>query len=295
VMNSMLGTSDDLKVLVNFGDRGVTGDSAVGWKTMSDALFGGNSECTFEVVADPETDEDDDPQSETPDGGTKRIEKEGQEEKKNVCEEEFRVPTNKVPVRKVHDHRLDERPLHIRELEAKKEEEERRQIERNTVHVLPKVKGWAQRTTTGPSRRGVFSGHISLQKRNDALENTGFCGAIYPIPWYNQTVTNCEVFVLRVKTDGRQYKVNLQNDSFIPDDLYQGVIDIKANEWRTIKLKLQNFALTSRGVLKPDQRVMDSNTISSIGFSIEDGKDGPFRLEIDWALCAFDMDTPVPM
>lgn len=288
MLNSMVETNtDEIHTLVYFG-AGEGADNAEGWETMSDALFGGNSECTFEIVTDPALTEE---------------EQDAADEKRMLAAAaaddgvEYRVPSADNPVREVYKEE-DERPLRLRQLADMAKAKEDNEVAKKQIKVvrkLPKVKAPNQPDPTPPTRRAVFSGHTSLEVNNDDLENTGFCGARFEIPWYMQEITNHEVFVLRVKSDGRQYKLNLQNDSFIPDDLYQGMINIEPGVWKTIKLELQNFGLTSRGVLKPDQRAFDSNTLTSIGFGIDDGKEGPFRLEIEWAICAYDLETAVPM
>jgi len=87
---------------------------------------------------------------------------------------------------------------------------------------------------------------------------------------------------LRVRSDGRPYRINVRCDSFNPDDMYQG--DMKGlppGEWTTLTLYLHNLVLTGRGRIRSSGRKLDGNEeLRSIGFLLADEVDGPFQLDI---------------
>ena len=82
-----------------------------------------------------------------------------------------------------------------------------------------------------------------------------------------------------MRTDGRTYGINLDVDSFFTGELFQGFLTLPASpEWRTVILPFEKFVLTRGG--RFTERYLDRRQVRSLGFSITDGKHGPFRLEI---------------
>lgn len=90
--------------------------------------------------------------------------------------------------------------------------------------------------------------------------------------------------VMRVKSDGRGYKVRLQTNAF-----YRGraiafeafLPDTPAGQWTkiTIPLKTLKGSIFGRPVSGAE---FDASSARSIGFILADGTDGPFALEIEW-------------
>ena len=88
---------------------------------------------------------------------------------------------------------------------------------------------------------------------------------------------------LRVKSDGRTYKVTLKSDAFLRGRAvsFQGEIPVTtAGEWADVivqfdDLKGSIFGRPVRGAK------FNKDAVSELGIIIADGTDGPFRLEID--------------
>ena len=144
---------------------------------------------------------------------------------------------------------------------------------------------WGGKSKASFSTEGVaaFTGFTSLEKPTDVgVGRTGFCAARSE-PWPDQEVIDCDDYAsieLVVRSDGRVYAVNLDVDSFFTGELYQGFINLPASpEWRTIVLPFEQFMLTRGGRATVRQRYLDRCHVRSIGFSISDGREGPFRFE----------------
>lgn len=90
--------------------------------------------------------------------------------------------------------------------------------------------------------------------------------------------------VMRVKSDGRGYKVRLQTNAF-----YRGraiafetlLPDTPKDEWAKITIPLNTLkgSIFGRPIAGAE---FDAASARSIGFILADGQDGPFSLEIEW-------------
>lgn len=89
---------------------------------------------------------------------------------------------------------------------------------------------------------------------------------------------------MRVKTDGRQYKLTLRSDARYRGRSvsFQAPLPVtKPNEWEDITilfsdLKASVFGRPVRGA------EFNKDEVGEIGIIIADGKDGPFEMKIDW-------------
>lgn len=134
------------------------------------------------------------------------------------------------------------------------------------------------------ARSAAFRGVTSLELPADgAASRTGFCAA-RSSPWPDHELVDCDDYgalELCLRTDGRTYGINLDVDSFFTGELFQGFLTLPASrEWRTVILPFEKFVLTRGGRFTERQRHLDRRQVRSLGFSITDGKHGPFRLEI---------------
>jgi NADH dehydrogenase [ubiquinone] 1 alpha subcomplex assembly factor 1 len=125
----------------------------------------------------------------------------------------------------------------------------------------------------GMARDGaVFSGRVSL------VNNGGF--ASVRSPPIEQNLKGCDVFVLRVRGDGRCYKFTVRTEAGTDTPRYQCVLATKRGEWQDHSLNLKDFAPTFRGRALNNVPPLDASRITLVGFLISDKQDGPFRLEI---------------
>jgi NADH dehydrogenase [ubiquinone] 1 alpha subcomplex assembly factor 1 len=144
----------------------------------------------------------------------------------------------------------------------------------------------------------LFEGNISTKlpaDRPDVLK-TGFAA------WRNQDLGNTlfgELFwnvdsymymALRVKSDGRNYFVNIQTDSIVDTDIHQHRLYTKEHQgsngpgdpgrWETVLIKWHEFVRTNLGVITEPQSEMLRQKIKSVGIGMTDRSPGPYKLAI---------------
>ena len=91
-------------------------------------------------------------------------------------------------------------------------------------------------------------------------------------------------FVMRVRGDGRTYQLDtrIQSPNSRRDISYRADFKTVANEWTEVKVPFSTFKPSWRGSdLEGRVPTFDPAKLSSMGIMIYDGKDGPFRLEVD--------------
>ena len=134
-----------------------------------------------------------------------------------------------------------------------------------------------------------FHGLISteLPRNNPQVQRTGFVGwrnKDRPRTIFGRSLWDLDPFallVLRVKSDGRKYFVNLQTESIVPTDIHQHRLHTrKVGEWETVFIDFKSFVRTNHGeVVEPQSEMMRQKT-RSIGFSLTDRLPGPFDIAI---------------
>ena len=95
------------------------------------------------------------------------------------------------------------------------------------------------------------------------------------------TLTKDDVIVIRVKGDGREYKLNVYDQPNLNDFSYRQTFKTKKNQWIEVELPVSKFVATWRGRVFPNQK-LDSSNVAGLGFLLGDKKAGPFKLEIEW-------------
>jgi monofunctional biosynthetic peptidoglycan transglycosylase len=86
---------------------------------------------------------------------------------------------------------------------------------------------------------------------------------------------------LRVKGDGKRYKLSLATDSRFDAVMYQAGFETEEDAWRVVRLPFSSFVPTYHGRTLTDAPPIDRGHILSFGFLIADRQEGVFRLEVD--------------
>lgn len=152
------------------------------------------------------------------------------------------------------------------------------------------------------SRVGVFSGVVTTEN------NGGFC-QIRAANLGGINLTGYDGLELRVRGDGKRYKINLKN-SMEPEFVFQVSFDtVKSTEWQTIRLPFETFLPSRRGNLafsndgssKMYSDTLDVSKIMSCalvhskfdegGMTSASFEEGSFALEIE-SIRAFKKVTP---
>ena len=118
----------------------------------------------------------------------------------------------------------------------------------------------------------AFTGLVSL-------ENGGGFASVRSRP-REQDLRRYSGLELRIRGDGRRYKINLKTGSRADDILYRAVFETFKDEWQTLRLSFEEFLPTFRGRVAREARPLDLSRVTSLGLMISDRQAGPFRLEI---------------
>lgn len=119
----------------------------------------------------------------------------------------------------------------------------------------------------------VFAGTVSLEN-NGGFAHTRSAAAPYDLAGY-------EGIGLRVRGDGKRYKLTLKLDRAFDGVLYEAGFATRSGRWIDVRLPFADFVPTYRGNTLHDHPRLDPSAIATIGFIIEEKQEGPFRLEID--------------
>ncbi|CAM9728314.1 unnamed protein product, partial [Choristocarpus tenellus] len=119
----------------------------------------------------------------------------------------------------------------------------------------------------------------------------GFCGSRPPRRLNPLDLDLFQGFQMRIRGDGRKYEVNVESQTTIPNDVYQGYLHLPQGEWTTVALPFERLLLTGRGQVRFHQRIMDWAKLHSIGFSLADGIEGPFQLDVAWIAAVQEVHT----
>jgi len=120
----------------------------------------------------------------------------------------------------------------------------------------------------------VFTGEVSLKNFG------GFASVRAPMP--KGDLSAHDGLAVRVRGDGKKYKLFVKTNK--PDDglRYQANIDPGQGQWRTIRVPFSELKPYWRGWRLHVWPGVNVGKIQKLGFMIADGQDGPFRLEIQW-------------
>ncbi len=112
-----------------------------------------------------------------------------------------------------------------------------------------------------------------------SLDNGGGFASIRS-PDADYALDGCTSLRLRVRGDGRRYKLGLRTDRFFDGISYQAEFSTTADEWLEVVLPFSAFAATHHGRRLTTAAPLDPAHIQSFGLFIADRQAGPFRLEV---------------
>jgi hypothetical protein len=118
----------------------------------------------------------------------------------------------------------------------------------------------------------VFEGVVTL-------ENFGGFASVRSLP-REFALGGYDGLVVRVRGDGRRYRLRLKTDDDFEGISYQAVFFTDPVEWTEAHLSFDEFVPVFRGAVVEDAPPLDPARITRIGFMIADKQKGPFRLEI---------------
>ncbi len=122
---------------------------------------------------------------------------------------------------------------------------------------------------------GVFTGYVSL-------ENNGGFASVRSRAQFRD-LSDWTGLALRVRGDGRSYKLGLKNDMSWNSVMYQASFETVAGQWTEVRLPFKSCCTPQfRGRDVPDAPALDPSRILQISLLISDKQEGPFELEIDW-------------
>ncbi|MDX9755049.1 MAG: CIA30 family protein [bacterium] len=122
--------------------------------------------------------------------------------------------------------------------------------------------------------RAEFKGDVSLEN------NGGFASVRSPVADYD--LSGFDGLLLRVRGDGKQYKVSVRMDRRFEGVAYQAPFKTKAGEWIEVWVPWENLKPQFRGRAVPDVPVLNPAAITQFGLLVSDKQEGAFALAIDW-------------
>ena len=155
--------------------------------------------------------------------------------------------------------------------------------------------------SNGEPAHAHFTGHISnrLPSLDQNVERTGYAawrtknrpGTIFGSALWD--VEHYKYLALRIKSDGRKYKVNIQTDCLEPTDIHQHRLYARdPGRWETVLIKWSDFVRTNHGIIVEPQSEMLRDSLRTIGVGLTDRLAGPFEFRISriWATNALTSD-----
>ena len=141
------------------------------------------------------------------------------------------------------------------------------------------VMGGVSRSSAGRGDGGafVFAGTLSL-------ENQGGFASVRS-PEVDIGFTGSNGVAVRIRGDGKTYKLSARTDRAFDGIMYQASFTTSTGKWTEVRIPFGDFAATYHGRVLTDRPPLAAEAVSSFGFLISDGQEGPFRLEVEWIKC----------
>ncbi|MBK6683501.1 MAG: CIA30 family protein [Deltaproteobacteria bacterium] len=130
---------------------------------------------------------------------------------------------------------------------------------------------------------GVFLGTVSLERGG------GFASVRRADEAFDLSAR--DAIELRVRGDGRRYKLNLRTSNLFDGSVFQAAFATQPGTLLTVELPLANFTPRFRG--RPADATLDPSRVCSLGLLISDRQAGPFRLEV-WSIAAVGRGADAP-
>jgi NADH dehydrogenase [ubiquinone] 1 alpha subcomplex assembly factor 1 len=118
----------------------------------------------------------------------------------------------------------------------------------------------------------LFTGDLSLEN------NGGFASVRRPVP--DGLSEGADRFVLRVRGDGKTYKLRARTDGRFDGVSYERPFDTVAGEVLDLELPLAEFRPVWRGRTVPGQPELTAAAVRQLGLLISDKQEGTFALEV---------------
>jgi len=132
----------------------------------------------------------------------------------------------------------------------------------------------------------VFRGTVSLE--NDGGFASVRSGAV------DFDLAGADGLALRVRGDGRAYKLQVRTDAAFDGIAYQARFTPPAGAWETVRLPFSAFAPTFRGRVLGGAPPLDPGAVRRLGLLISDRQAGPFALELAWIAASEAAGAPPP-
>ncbi len=132
--------------------------------------------------------------------------------------------------------------------------------------------GGQSRSALIPTDGGTacFTGEVSL------ANGGGFCSVRSPdFP----PVPDATAVALRVRGDGKTYKVCLHTRYMLPGTSYRANLDTRPGEWQDVSIPLADFVLMRFGA-RAGIAPADPARVTAVSLLIADRQEGPFALEL---------------
>jgi glutathione S-transferase len=92
----------------------------------------------------------------------------------------------------------------------------------------------------------------------------------------------CSALRLKVRGDGRRYKVNLRSHDLPDQVVYRAAFHPPAGTWTEVDLPWADFEPSRRGRPVPDAPPLDPGQVREVGLLVSDRQAGEFTLEVAW-------------
>ena len=143
--------------------------------------------------------------------------------------------------------------------------------------VNDSVMGGISRSTLQLHEEGfaLFSGTVSL-------ENNGGFASVRTQARAPADLSNFEGLSVRVLGDGKTYclRIKTVKNGRITRYSYEARFDTSPGEWQTHKLPYSEFKPVFRGNSVRGNPELNTDAVIELGFMIQDGQEGPFRLGV---------------
>ncbi len=143
--------------------------------------------------------------------------------------------------------------------------------------VNDSVMGGISRSTLQLQEDGyaLFSGTVSL-------ENNGGFASVRTQARAPADLSDFKGMTVRVLGDGKTYSLRMKTvkNGRITRYSYEARFDTRPGEWQTHKLPYRAFTPVFRGRSVSDNPELNADAVIELGFMIQDGQEGPFRLGI---------------